>query len=118
MLVDILSSFFRYMQTMLPYLACIFALLSISLASPVSLGSQNIAWDCFCGRQTYGLPNIVDCHPLLESFANHQDNFLRIFDEEELRVDQKGSWPGVVGIVGAAHLDRVVQVPRYYTLSM
>ncbi len=117
MLVDVVSSSFRYVQTMLPYLACAFALLSISLASPVSLGSQNIAWDYFCGRQTYGLPDLVDCHPLLESFANHQDNILRVFDEE-LRVDQKGSWPGLIGIVGAAHLDRVVQVPRYYTLSM
>ena len=80
--------------------------------------SQDNAGEYFCGRSTYGFPNIVDCHPLLESFANYQDNILRVFDEEQMRVNEQGSWPGVTGIVGAAHLDRVVQVPRYYTLGM
>ncbi|CAF9934867.1 hypothetical protein IMSHALPRED_009868 [Imshaugia aleurites] len=79
--------------------------------------SQDNAGEYFCGRSTYGFPNIVDCHPLLESFANYQDNILRVFDEEQMRVNEQGSWPGVTGIVGAAHLDRVVQVPRYYTLD-
>ena len=103
---------------MLPCLVWAFALVSISLASPVSVGSQDNAEDYFCGRQTYGLPDLVDCHVLLESFANHQDNVQRVFDEEQMRADPKGSWPGLIGIVGAAHLDRVVQVPRYYSLSM
>lgn len=102
---------------MLPCLAWAFALLSTSLATPVDLVSQDNAEDYYCGRQTYGVPNIADCHPLLESFANYQDNVHRVFDEEQMRVDDKGSWPGVIGIVGAAHLSWVVQVPRYYTLS-
>ena len=103
---------------MLPCLAWAFALLSVSLASPLAVGPQINAEDYYCGRHTYGTPNIVDCHPLLESFANHQDNVQRVFDEEQMRVDDKGSWPGVIGIVGAAHLSWMVQVPRYYTLSM
>ena len=103
---------------MLPCLAWIFSLLTVTLTSPLSVISQDNAEDCYCGRETYGSPNIVDCHPLLESFAIHQDNVQRVFDEEQMRVDDKGSWPGLIGIVGAAHLSWVVQVPRYYTLSM
>ena len=106
------------MRTMLPHLAWTFALLSISLASPVSVDPQNINWDYYCGRDTYGLPNIEDCHPLLESFADYRDHLQRAFDEEQMRVDRTGSWPGVGAVVGASLLDRVVQVPRYYTLSM
>ena len=103
---------------MLLRLVWFFAIPPISLASPVSVGSDNNAEEYHCGRQTYGTPNIVDCHPLLESFANHQDNVHRVFDEEQMRADEKGSWPGVIGIVGAAHLNWIVPVPRYYTLSM
>ena len=95
-----------------------FLLLSIALASPVSPIFQDDAGEYYCGRETYGSPNIVDCHPLLESFANYQDNVLRVFDEEQMRVDGQGSWPGLIGTVGAAHLNGVVQVPRFYTLSM
>lgn len=70
-----------------------------------------------CGRDTYGSPQLEDCHILLESFANHQDNEVTVFDEEELRSDAKGSWPGVVEIIGVAHLERVVQVPRFFSRS-
>ena len=103
---------------MLPCITWTFALIPVSLSSLVSVRPQDSAADYYCGRQTYGLPNVVDCHPLLESFANYKDNAQVIFDEEQMRVDRKGSWPGVVGIVEAAHLDRVVQVPRYYSLGM
>ena len=102
---------------MLRCLTWTFALLSVSLASPVSSNSKD-KFEYYCGRQVYGLPNIVDCHLLLESFAIHEDNVLRAFDEEQLRVDQQGSWPGAVDAVGASHVRRVVQVPRYYSLSM
>ena len=102
---------------MLSCVAWALALLTLSLASPVSVDFHDNAQDFYCGRQTYGLPDITDCHPLLESFANYKDNILRVFDEEQMRADQKGSWPGVVGIVGQAHLDKAVQVPRYYSLS-
>lgn len=111
------SSVFEPIHKMLPWLAWAFALLSISLGSPVDVSSQDNAEDYYCGRQTYGSPSIVDCHPLLESFANYQDNVQRVFDEEQMRVDEQGSWPGVIGIVGASHLNWVVQVPRYYTSS-
>ena len=117
-IIDIVSPLSRPLLIMLPCLAWSFALLTVSLASPLSVGSQDSTEDCYCGRDTYGSPNIVDCHPLLESFAIYQDNVQRIFDEEQMRVDDKGSWPGLIGIVGAAHLSWVVQVPRYYTLSM
>ena len=103
---------------MIPCLSWALALLAVSLASPLSVSSQDNAEEYYCGKNNYGSPNIVDCHPLLESFAIHQDNVERVFDEEQMRVDDKGSWPGVIGIVGAAHLSWVVQVPRYYTLSM
>lgn len=103
---------------MLRCIAWASALVPVSLASLVSVGSRDSAEDYYCGRQTYGSPDIVDCHPLLESFANYKDNVLRVFDEEQMRADEKGSWPGVIGTVGAAHLDRVVQVPRYYSLGM
>ena len=32
-----------------------------------------------------------------------------MFDEEQLRLDQKGSWPGVIGTMGATHLHSTVQ---------
>lgn len=103
---------------MLHCLVWAFSLLSVSLTSSVSVSSPDNTGEYYCGRQTYGSPNIVDCHPLLESFANYQDNVHRVFDEEQMRADETGSWPGVIGIVGAAHLSWVVQVPRYYTSSM
>ena len=73
---------------------------------------------CYCGRGIYGAPQIEECFPLLESFANHQDYSQSVFDEEQLRIDDKGSWPGVLDIVGRLHINNVVQVPRYYTRSM
>ena len=111
------SSVFNPIHKMLAHLAWAFALLSTSLATPVDVSSHDNDERCYCGEQIYGLPDIADCHPLLESFANYQDNVHRVFDEEQLRVDADGSWPGVIGIVGASHLVWVVQVPRYFTLS-
>lgn len=115
---DIVSLLFIFTRRMLPGLGWALALFSVSLATLDSASSQSVAWDYYCGRGTYGSPDLVDCHLLLESFANYQDNVQRVFDEEDMRVDQKGSWPGLIGIVGAAHLNWVVQVPRYYTLRM
>ncbi len=70
-----------------------------------------------CGRSTYGWPKVEDCHTLLESFADYRDNGLRFFDEEQIRVDAGGSWPGVGDIVGFSRVVPVIQLPRYYTLS-
>lgn len=72
----------------------------------------------YCGWETYGSPRIQDCRPLLESFANYQDNSIRFFDEEQLRADKSGSWPGATSILGPMQLSQAIQVPRYYTLSM
>ena len=103
---------------MLFRIACVSSLLRVSLTSTLPAIFQQFNAEYHCGQQSYGSPNIVDCHPLLESFANHQDNVQRVFDEEQMRADGKGSWPGLIGIVGADHLNQAVQVPRYYTLSM
>ena len=70
-----------------------------------------------CGHQTYGSPQLEDCHSLLESFANHLDTKIRVFDEEQQRTTEDGSWPGLLDITGAAHLDDAVQLPRYFSLS-
>ena len=102
---------------MLCRLAWALALLPLCLATPVSVNSQDNTVDYYCGRQTYGWPLIADCSPLLESFADYTDTVPRVFDEEQMRADPKGSWPGVIGIVAPAHLDRAVQVPRYYSSS-
>lgn len=102
---------------MLRRVAWALALLPLCLATPVSVNSQDNTVDYYCGRQTYGLPLIADCSPLLESFADYTDTVPRVFDEEQMRADPKGSWPGVIGIVAPAHLDRAVQVPRYYSSS-
>ncbi|KAL2037253.1 hypothetical protein N7G274_009942 [Stereocaulon virgatum] len=69
----------------------------------------------YCGWETYGTPDIRDCRPLLDSFANYQDNSIRFFDEEQLRADKSGSWPGATSILGPVQLAQAVQVPRYYT---
>ena len=79
--------------------------------------AQDNAMEIECGRETYGSPLIRDCQILLESFANHRDSSLRVFDEEQLRVQKDGSWPGVGGIVDVSRLDGMVQIPRYFTLS-
>lgn len=102
---------------MLRRVAWALVLLPLCLATPVSVNSQDNTVDYYCGRQTYGLPDISDCSPLLESFADYTDTVPRLFDEEQMRADPKGSWPGVLGIVEPAHLDRAVQVPRYYSSS-
>lgn len=72
----------------------------------------------YCGWDTYGTPKIQDCRPLLESFANYQDTVIRFFDEEQLRADKSGSWPGATSMLGPVQLAQAVQVPRYYTQSM
>ena len=83
----------------------------------VALGSRLNAMQVECGRDTYGSPSLVDCRMLLESFANYVDVDIRIFDEEQLRRDKSGSWPGLVNILGTDHVDSAVQLPRFYTLS-
>lgn len=79
--------------------------------------AQRDRFQADCGRNTYGWPKVEDCHTLLENFADYRDNGLRFFDEEQIRVDAGGSWPGVGNIVGFSRVIPIIQLPRYYTLS-
>lgn len=87
------------------------------LASSTVIGKRD-TFQTECGIGSYGWPKVEDCHTLLETFANFQDNGLRYFDEEQIRVDARGSWPGVDAIFGPSRTVPVTQIPRYYTLSM
>ena len=78
-----------------------FAERSVAYAEPV------------CNMNPYGAPEIEDCAYLLENFADSHDANLRIFDEEQLRADQDGSWPGIVN----PFREVVVQVPRFWSRS-
>ena len=66
-----------------------------------------------CNIYPYGAPDFNDCAYLLERFTNSQDTQLRIFDEEQLRADQDGAWPGIVN----PFRERVVQIPRFWSKS-
>ena len=66
-----------------------------------------------CNINPYGAPEFEDCAHLLAIFTNSQDVTLRIFDEEQLRADRDGSWPGIVNPFS----EGVVQVPRFWTKS-
>lgn len=91
---------------------CIQFLANINFASTQE---SNLQYQYYCGRGTYGSPRIKDCKPLLESFAQFNDYGIRVFDEEQLRADTKGSWPGCAHKIGSAQLARAVQIPRFYT---
>lgn len=95
----------------------LYAILFTSVISAAAIVSQD-RFHAYCGRGTFGWPKLEDCHILLENFADHGDNGLRFFDEEQIRVDAKGSWPGIGDIAGFSRVIPVIQLPRYYTLSM
>lgn len=101
--------------------SCLFKILYPTFFTSVIAATVMIPRDSFqanCGRDTYGLPKLEDCHKLLETFADHRDNGLRFFDEEQMRVDAGGSWPGINEVVGSSRIIPIIQLPRYYTLSM
>ena len=76
-----------------------------------------IAVEIYCGKSEYGLPALEDCTSLLDDFANSQDTSVRVFDEEQLRADAEGSWPGLQCIFGTAMIRQAVQIPRVFTRS-
>ena len=77
-----------------------------------------VAQEAECGRGTYGTPLPKDCLRVLNSFANPKDTTIRgFFNEEQQRFNKDGSWPGLGDLVRTDHLNDVVQLPRYYTLS-
>ena len=74
--------------------------------------------ESYCGRDIYGSPRTEDCKSLLNTFADIQDNGVHVFDEEELRTDGRGSWPGVPAqVVGQENVQKAVQIPRFLSLS-
>ena len=103
------------LTSFLSIIPCAFLLLPVISATALV---QQDKFQIDCGRGTYGWPKLEHCHTLLENFADHQDNGLRFFDEEQIRVDPRGSWPGISAIVGLSRVIPVIQLPRYYTLSM
>jgi len=90
------------------------SVLHLYLAILIFVAAQD-NWVTYCGRSTYGSPSVEECRVLQTSFANHEDTGIRVFDEEQQRISKDGSWPGMEDIVGAAHLDLVVQLPKVYT---
>ena len=98
----------------------VWGLLTITiLVNALSIGSvENAFLESYCGRDTYGSPRVEHCQAVLSSFADSQDNNIRVFDEEELRTDAKGSWPGVpMQLVDLTSLNEVIQIPRYLSFS-
>ena len=87
------------------------------VVSVVVLAQNGHEYEYYCGWETYGSPRIQDCRSLLESFANYRDTSVRFFDEEQLRADIQGSWPGAASMLGPTQLREMVQMPRYYTSS-
>ena len=64
-----------------------------------------------CNTHPYGRPGFADCLQMLQTFANGHDGQLRIFDEEQLRSGNEGSWPGIRNPFRAG----VVQVPKFWS---
>lgn len=64
-----------------------------------------------CNNNPYGQPRFRDCSYLLNRFADSHDGQLRIFDEEQLRSNVDGSWPGIRNPFPA----KVVQIPKFWS---
>ena len=97
---------------------CAFGATLILILLPTVFAQENSDEEqvgCFTGYD--GAPRIEDCSSLLNEFANSQDGFNRIFDEEQLRSDRNKNWQGLVN-VGAEQRQNVVQLPRVYSRGM
>ena len=66
-----------------------------------------------CDVSTFGKPEKSDCLTLFEKFTTPEDDQARFFDEEQLRVDSKNTWPGVTNVFEQP----IVQLPKYYAMS-
>ena len=66
-----------------------------------------------CNTNPYGWLDGYDCFSLLQEFTDAADDQLRVFDEEQLRADNSGSWPGIRNPFRTS----VVQVPRLWSRS-
>lgn len=87
------------------YLALLFLLPSLAAA----------ALKTICNKTPYGSLELSQCVPLEISFADARDGTLRIFDEEQLAMEEPGrSWPGIRNPFKTS----VVQIPRIWTRGM
>ena len=66
-----------------------------------------------CLGTVFGSPDPKDCSELLNNIADYNDEGPRLFDEEQLRVDKRWSFPGVKNQYPA----KVVQTPAFWSLS-
>ena len=66
-----------------------------------------------CLGTVFGSPDPKDCSELLDSIADYNDGEPRLFDEEQLRTDERWSFPGVKNQYSA----NVVQIPAFWSLS-
>ena len=92
--------------------------IAVCLLATLSLADQEEEAEqlhCFNGDE--GAPALEDCTSLLNDFANSQDGFNRIWDEEQLRRDGNENWGGMPE-VGAQQLGNAVQLPRVFSRSM
>ena len=79
------------------------------------VGAQDI---CYCFSEPSTAPDLIDCVSLLNDFGKSDDRRIRLFDEEQMRADESGNWPGLADRVGAAQLQFVVPLPRMFSRSM
>lgn len=77
--------------------------------------AQELGKECLCGTTLYGAPDIEDCKDLLSEFADPDDKTIRVFNDEQLKADSSGSWPGLERYVKSSHTGKAVQLPRTYS---
>lgn len=77
-------------------------------------GMTTAAIQTICNRTPYGNLDIAQCVGIVRSFADEQDDALRIFDEEQLQEGPGRSWLGVRNPFKTS----VVQIPRLWTECM
>ena len=87
------------------------------LSLPTSTISAQDECYCFDDQSEKSAPRLEDCVSLLNNFAQSGDRRSRVFDEEQMRAEEDGSWPGLED-VGAAQLPFSIQVPRVFSRSL
>ena len=89
--------------------AVIFSILIFSLLCFRTVASHAAR----CDVSTYGKPEKSDCRNLFDKFTSPQDLQARFFDEEQLRADSDGAWPGVANVFQHP----IVQLPKFFAMS-
>lgn len=73
-------------------------------------------YDLVCSKEEYGSPDMPQCSELLDLFARADDHESIVFDEEELRSDVNGNWPGVMPHQYAPR-QKIVHMAKVYSWS-